>query len=126
MALPKGNQMKALFYINMISALFSVSVSYRSVVSMGCTRRSFCFVMTRRRRMCCSCCAPPLRSRRETWWRPCCQVRQVTASTLLCLDVDVIQCRYLQSKPPEIHLEIREKRRITRIIMLLSFPSVSQ
>lgn len=51
---------------------------YLSVSSMGCTRRSCFSVMTSRRKTCCSCCARPLRSRRETWWRPCCQVRRAT------------------------------------------------
>lgn len=49
---------------------------YPSAFSMGCTRRSCFSVMTSRRKTCCSCCARPLRSRRETWWRPCCQVRR--------------------------------------------------
>lgn len=73
------------------SPLSSVSVRYQSAVSTGCTRRSFCFVMTRRRRTCCSCCARPLRSRRETWWRLCCQVRgaDVPRST------DLLQCQRL-------------------------------
>lgn len=61
------------------TALFCVSVRYQSVFSMGCMRRSCCSVMTRRQKTCCSCCARPLRSRRETWWRPCCQVRRVTS-----------------------------------------------
>lgn len=66
-------------HARMMRSLFCVSVRYRSVFSTGCMRRSCCSVMTRRQKTCCSCCARPLRSRRETWWRPCCQVRQVTS-----------------------------------------------
>lgn len=66
-------------HARMMRSLLCVSVRYRSVFSTGCMRRSCCSVMTRRQKTCCSCCARPLRSRRETWWRPCCQVRQVTS-----------------------------------------------
>lgn len=61
---------------SLLCSLFSAR--YQSVFSMGCMRRSCYSVMTSPRKMCCSCCARPLRSRRETWWRLCCQVRQVT------------------------------------------------
>lgn len=61
---------------SLLCSLFSAR--YQSVFSMGCMRRSCCSVMTSPRKMCCSCCARPLRSRRGTWWRLCCQVRQVT------------------------------------------------
>lgn len=65
-------------HCSVLCSLFSAR--YQSVFSMGCMRRSCYSVMTSPQKMCCSCCAQPLRSRRETWWRLCCQVRQAASS----------------------------------------------